>query len=101
MTNRCDAELAEILAGQPAQYLPINVIVAERGRILLEPEAAQPFGHIHRSCPGTASLGKHYTPVLQSVQLCERYLHEHPRWRPPRTQPFSGRTEAVSGGWRG
>jgi hypothetical protein len=62
MTNRCDAELAEILAGQPAQYLPINVIVAERGRISLEPEAAQPFGHNHRSCPGTASLSKHYTP---------------------------------------
>src|SRR5215472_7998795 len=25
----------------------------------------------------------------------------HPRWRPPRTQPFSGRTEAVSGAGAG
>src|SRR6516164_970422 len=43
-----------MLTRQPTQNLPVNVVVAEPGRILFEPEAAQPFGHIHRSCPETA-----------------------------------------------
>jgi len=59
VTNRRDAEFAQIIARQPPQNLPINVVVAERGPILFEPKAAQPFGHIHRSRPETASLGDH------------------------------------------
>ncbi len=63
VADRRDAELAQILARQPAQNLLVNVVVAERGRILFEPKPAQPFGHIHRShyspgavfCPGCLS----------------------------------------------
>src|ERR1700674_1027732 len=39
VADRPDAELAQILARQPAQNLAVNVVVAERGRILFEPEA--------------------------------------------------------------
>jgi hypothetical protein len=47
VADRRDAEIAQIVAGQPAQNLPVNVVVAERWRILFEPEVPQPFGHIH------------------------------------------------------
>src|SRR5262249_27462063 len=67
VTNRRDTELAQILARESTQNLPINVVVAERGLILFEPEASQPFGHIHRSCPEATSLGDHYNP---GVALC-------------------------------
>ena len=60
MADRRDTQLAQVLSREPAQNLPINVVVAERGHILLEPEAAQPFDHIHGSCLETASLGNHY-----------------------------------------
>jgi hypothetical protein len=44
---RVDAEIAQIVACQLAQNLPVNVVVAERGRVLFEPEVPQPFGDIH------------------------------------------------------
>jgi hypothetical protein len=47
VADRRDAEIAQIVACQPAQNLPVNVVVAERWRILFEPEVPQPFGHIH------------------------------------------------------
>ena len=47
VADRRNAEIAQIVAGQPAQNLPVNVVVAERWRILFEPEVPQPFGHIH------------------------------------------------------
>src|SRR5262249_43117732 len=53
--DRCNAELTQILARESAQNLPINVLVTKPGPILFEPESAQPFGHIHRICPETAS----------------------------------------------
>ena len=40
-------DLAQILGRQPPQNLPVDIVVAERGRILVEPEIAQPLGHIH------------------------------------------------------
>jgi hypothetical protein len=51
MANRGDPKLAKVLGRQPAQYFPVNVVVAERGLILLEPEAAQPFAYIHSRSP--------------------------------------------------
>jgi len=50
MADRVDAKFAQILGRQPAQDLPVDVVLAKRGRVLLEPEAAQPFGHVHRNC---------------------------------------------------
>ena len=47
VADRRDAELAQILGRQPPQNLPVDIVVAERGRILVEPEIAQPLGHIH------------------------------------------------------
>ena len=61
--DRRNSELTQILARESVENLPINVMVTERGRVLFEPKAAQPFGHIHRSCPETASLGSITTPV--------------------------------------
>jgi hypothetical protein len=69
VADRCHAERLQILARQPAQNLLVNVVVAERGQISFEPEAAQPFGHIHRNCIGTASLRIHYNPNTASVQV--------------------------------
>ena len=50
MADRRDTQLAQVLSREPAQKLPINVVVAERGHISFEPEAAQPSDHIHGSC---------------------------------------------------
>jgi mRNA interferase HigB len=57
---RGDPELAQILARQPAQNLSINVVVAERGPILFEPETAQPFAYMHLNCLRKACGGAHY-----------------------------------------
>ena len=51
MPDRRDTEFAEILARQPPQNFPVDVVVAECGRVLFEPETAQPFGHIHTCRP--------------------------------------------------
>ena len=56
MADGCDPKLAQILRRQPAQVLSVDVVVAERGRILFQPEAAQPSGHIHSRRLGGASL---------------------------------------------
>jgi len=48
VADRHDAELTQILGRQPPQHLPVNVVLAERGRVLFEPEAAQPFRYIDR-----------------------------------------------------
>jgi hypothetical protein len=48
MTDRGDAQLAQILGREPAQYVLVNVVGAEPGYVLLEPKPAQPFGYIHR-----------------------------------------------------
>ena len=60
MADRRNTELAQILNRQPAQNLPINVVVTEHGLISLEPKAAEPFGHFHMSRLETASLANHY-----------------------------------------
>jgi hypothetical protein len=57
MPDRRDAELAKILARQPVQNLPVNIVFMERGRILLEPEATQPKCNIHFFCPGLLPRG--------------------------------------------
>jgi len=67
MPDRRDTEFAEILARQPPQNFPVDVVVAECGRVLFEPETAQPFGHIHTCRPETASLGPITSPALHSV----------------------------------
>ena len=53
-------QLAQVLSREAAQNLLIDVVVAERGHISFEPEAAQPLGHIHVSSLKTSSLGDHY-----------------------------------------
>jgi hypothetical protein len=58
VADRRDTQLAQVLSREPAQAR--QFVVAERGRVLFEPEAAQPFGHFHWSCPETASLVNHY-----------------------------------------
>src|SRR6516162_8260099 len=60
MPDRRDAEFAQILARQPAQNLAVNVIVAESGPILFEPEIAQPFAYMHLNCLRKACGGTHY-----------------------------------------
>jgi len=67
MPDRRDTEFAEILARQPPQNFPVDVVVAECARVLFEPETAQPFGHIHTCRPETASLGPITSPALHSV----------------------------------
>jgi hypothetical protein len=57
-----DTELAQISPVSRRKNLVVNVVVVERGRILFEPEAAQPFGRIHRNSPKRASRGNHYNP---------------------------------------
>jgi len=47
VADRRDTQRAQIFGRQPAQYLPVDVVGAERGQIFFEPEPAQPFGHIH------------------------------------------------------
>jgi hypothetical protein len=58
-----------MLACQPAQNLPVNVVVAERGHILFTPEAAQPFGYLYPSCPQGRPQG-HYYPGVVSYPSC-------------------------------
>jgi len=79
VTDRRDAKLAQIVGRKPVQHLPVNIVIAERGHVLFEPEAAQPFGHIHRSCPETASLGDHYTPAVALCPGCLRRAQGRPK----------------------
>src|SRR5580704_13197953 len=82
MADRRDAQLTEIRARKPAQHLAVNVVGAECGQILLEPEPAQPFGYIHRSCLTPATRGPLQPPCgilsrvtqssLDSQQLATR-----------------------------
>src|SRR5689334_80238 len=57
MTDRGDAQLAQILGREPAQYILVDVVGAEPGCVLLEPEPTQPLGYIHRDCLTTANRG--------------------------------------------
>ena len=68
VADRRDAQLAQILGCQPAQHLPVNVVVAERGRVLFEPETAQPPTYIHWSRPKPASRAFTTAPVWHFVQ---------------------------------
>ena len=47
MADRGDAQLAQILGGQPSQNRIVDVIVAERRRVLFEPQPAQPRHYVH------------------------------------------------------
>ncbi len=63
MADRGYAGSAQILGCQPAQNFPVDIIVAKHGRILSEPESAEPLGHIHRNCPKTPFRRISYTPI--------------------------------------
>jgi hypothetical protein len=63
MSDRGYANAGQVVGRQLRQHLGVDIILAQRGRVLFEPEAAQPFGHIHRSCPQTADLGNITTPA--------------------------------------
>jgi len=58
-------QLAQVLSREAAQNLLIDVVVAERGHISFEPEAAQPLGHIHVSC---LRKGKPRRPLQRPAQ---------------------------------
>ena len=47
MADRGDAQLAQILGSQPPQYVAVDIIVAECGRVSFEPQPAQPRCYIH------------------------------------------------------
>jgi hypothetical protein len=68
MADLVDNQLAQILAGEPAQHLTVDVVDAERGHIFLEPDPAQPFGYIDRSCPTPANHGPLQPPCGNCVQ---------------------------------
>ena len=42
-------EILQILGGQTGQYARVNLIVAERRRVLSKPQIAQPVADIHRA----------------------------------------------------
>jgi hypothetical protein len=77
--DRRDPKLTQVFARQSTQNLPVDVVIAERGRVLFKPEAAQPFGHIHRSRPETASLKDHYNPGVAICPGCLRCARERPK----------------------
>jgi hypothetical protein len=56
VADRGDAQLAEILGGQPPQDRIVDVIVAESCGVLFEPQPAQPIGDLDRHCWGIPSL---------------------------------------------
>jgi hypothetical protein len=67
-------------------------VVTERGPIFFEPEAAQPSGHIHRSCSETASLADHYN---SSAEFCPGRLRRARGW-PKALPPNSWRSRGVA-----
>jgi hypothetical protein len=75
MPDRRDTEFAEILARQPPQNFPVDVVVAECGRVLFEAETVQPFGHIRRYRPETTSLGPINRRHCILSRPRERHLH--------------------------
>src|SRR5207253_736046 len=79
MADRRDTQLAQILGRQPRQNLPVNVVVAKRGHILFEPEAAQPFGHIHWNCLNRQTVSRITIPARLSVQAGLWSHREHRR----------------------
>jgi hypothetical protein len=77
MADRSDAELAQIFARQPAQNLPVNVVVAERRPVLLEPEPTQPNRDIHFFCPGSSRPLDQYRrvrPILRRAEATAKDL---------------------------
>ena len=47
MADRRDAEFLDVVGRQVAQHLYIDRVLPERLLVLLQSEAAQPFGYIH------------------------------------------------------
>jgi hypothetical protein len=72
VTDRCDTQLAQILGREPTQDLSVNIVVAERWPVLFEPEAAQPFGHIHSNCLERASCIELSTTGRHPVQVSSK-----------------------------
>jgi len=75
MADRRDAKLAQVLGRQTVQNLPIDVVIAEGGRVSFEPEAAQPFCNIHSIRPKLARRGADYIPSMTFCPGRKRYLH--------------------------
>ena len=51
MANQGNAKVLEVVGGQCGQEVGIDLVVAERRRVALEPEAAQPITDIHGPIP--------------------------------------------------
>jgi len=85
-------QLAQVLSREAAQNLLIDVVVAERGHISFEPEAAQPSDHIHGSCLTTASVRNHYnlSAVFCPGSVCREAIRKDMTSRPrPPLEPIA------------
>src|SRR5689334_13968799 len=48
MTERSDADILEVIAGQPRQQRSVDIVLLERLPVLFEPKASEPTRDIHR-----------------------------------------------------
>ena len=83
MPNHGDAEILQILGGQPRQQFGIDSIIAERGGVLFKPEFPQPIGDLDRhrrvmSSYAEHSLGGYSTRILEGRPLDAEHCPEGP-----------------------
>ena len=65
MAQRREANVLEIVVGQPAQQVAVNVVVAERLGILVETDPAEPTVDVQVQSPG--SCQQQFLKMVESL----------------------------------
>jgi len=96
MANRRNAQADQIISGKFQQYFGIDIVLEERSRKLLEPQAAQPIGDLGRHRQGSRS-GAEASPlrrcrpsvlITEALPVVEDSL-ENTMWTPITRQQYS------------
>src|SRR3954447_20070573 len=83
MPDHGDAEILQILGGQPRQHFKIDSIIAERRGVLFKPEFPQPIGDLDRhgrvmSNQAEHGVGGYSTRILEARPLDAEHWPEGP-----------------------
>ena len=70
VTNRGDPERHQVLGRQLWKHLSFDVVVAESRRVLLQPEAPQPYRDVHAPPPNRQrGLLRYFIPICTGVVI--------------------------------
>ena len=68
MADRRDAQILQVLRGQPRQQVGADLVLAKRGRVAFEPQASQPVRDVHcrLTAPSSQTRACSPAPMLSS-----------------------------------